>query len=154
MSYDLFSTMSSILWPPFCSVQKRLHPIESSFCLYCGASNPANNATVVDLTGSSSVSRGLTTVPVAEEAREAANQRIRDQAAVDARPHGGQSITIGRRSMLPVAPRTNSRQPQTQHIQAFYPVSVTLVEEPWEYLSIEDKENDKPTVIERTIAGI
>jgi hypothetical protein len=46
------------------------------------------------------------------------------------------------------------RQPQTQHIQAFYPVSVTLVEEPWEYLSMEDKENDKPTMIERSITGI
>jgi hypothetical protein len=29
-----------------------------------------------------------------------------------------------------------------------------LVEEPREYLSMEEKKNDKPTVIERTIAGI
>ena len=147
--------MSSIPWTPFCSVQKTLHPIESSFCPYCGATNSSSTTAIVDLTGSSPISRARTTVvPVVEAAREAANQQIRDQTVIDTKPHSGQSITIGRRSVLPVAPRTNSRQPQTQHIQAYYPVSVTLVEEPWEYLSIEDKENDKPTVIERTIAGI
>jgi hypothetical protein len=63
-------------------------------------------------------------------------------------------VTIGRRPTIPAPPRTNGRQLQTQHIQAFYPVSVTLVEEPWEYLSMEDKENDKPTMIERSITGI
>jgi glutamate formiminotransferase len=112
--------MSSIPWTPFCSVQKTLHPIESSFCPYCGATNSSITTAIVDLTGSSPISRARTTVvPVAEAAREAANQRIRDQTVIDTKPHSGQSITIGRRSVLPVAPHTNSRQPQTQHIQAY-----------------------------------
>lgn len=110
---------------------------------------------IVDLTGSSPISTSRTTAaPIAEAAREAANQRIRTITAMEARPHSGQSMTIGRRPTLPAPPRTTSRQPQTQHILAFYPVSVILVEEPWEYLSMEDKENEKPTMIERIIAGI
>jgi hypothetical protein len=147
--------MSLILWTPFCLVQKTPHPVDSSFCPYCGATNSNSTAPIVDLTGSSPVPIArTTTAPIAEATREAANQRIRAHTATDVRPHSGQSMTIGRRLTIPAPPRTNGRQPQTQHIQAFYPVSVTLVEEPWEYLSMEDKENDKPTMIERSITGI
>jgi hypothetical protein len=65
-------------------------------------------------------------------------------------------MTIGGRLPLPTAPRprTNSRQSLGQQLQAFYPIAVTLVEEPWEYISMEDKENGKATMMERTIAGI
>lgn len=149
--YDLLSTMSSPEWTPFCSKQRKPHPLESSFCPYCGATNPAFSTSLVDLTGSSPVFLSRTsTEHIAETAKEAANQRIRAKDAMDSKPHSGQAMTIGKRPVLSTPTRTTYK---AQNLQAFYSISITLVEEPWEYLSMEDKDNGRVTIINRTIAG-
>jgi hypothetical protein len=162
--YDSLFIMSTPTWTPWCPIQRIEHRPLAQFCPYCGAANPGAPTPTVDLTGSSPIARPLTiaplrrtnALPIAEAAREAANQRIRKNTAAAARPHSGQTMTIGGRLPLPTAPRprTNSRQSLGQQLQAFYPIAVTLVEEPWEYISMEDKENGKATMMERTIAGI
>jgi hypothetical protein len=152
-------------WTPFCAVLNKKHLPETIYCLNCGVGRTAAEATELIpldssptaplplrspiLTDTPLIHRPLappsrTTNPagrIANLEREVQNVRIKN--AQLARPHAG-SIAMSTRTQ--VIARTNPNPP--------WNISVVLLKERFSYDSLEDKEDDVRSHIDRKYIGI